>query len=197
MSKIKLAIFASGSGTNAQRLVEYFSNHKQIEVACILSNKKDAIVLERAARLGVPAHVFGRKDLYESNRLLDRLAQDQIDYIILAGFLWLIPSTMVERYPNKIINIHPALLPAYGGKGMYGAKVHEAVVNNGEWRSGITIHLVNEAYDEGAVLAQAQCLLSTRDTPDSLAQKIHQLEYAHFPMEVEKYLLNRQANSRL
>ncbi len=191
MSKIKLAIFASGSGTNAQRLVEYFSDHDQIEVASILSNRKDAFVLERAARLGVPSRVFGREDIYQSSRLLDQLADEQIDYIILAGFLWLIPSSMVARYPNRIINIHPALLPAFGGKGMYGAKVHEAVVNNGEWRSGITIHLVNEAYDEGAILAQETCMLSTTDTPESLAQKIHQLEYAHFPVAVEKYVLSQ------
>ncbi|MEQ8715653.1 MAG: phosphoribosylglycinamide formyltransferase [Cyclobacteriaceae bacterium] len=193
MSKIKLAIFASGSGTNAQRLVEYFSDHDQIEVASILSNRKDAFVLERAARLGVNSRVFGREDIYQSSRLLDQLVDEQIDYIILAGFLWLIPSSMVARYPNRIINIHPALLPAFGGKGMYGAKVHEAVVNNGEWRSGITIHLVNEAYDEGAVLAQETCMLSTRDTPESLAQKIHQLEYAHFPVAVEKYVLSQSA----
>ncbi|MEQ9297698.1 MAG: phosphoribosylglycinamide formyltransferase [Cyclobacteriaceae bacterium] len=195
MSKIKLAIFASGSGTNAQRLVEYFSDHEHIEVASILSNKKDAFVLERAARLGVPSSIFGREDLYRSSRLLDQLAKDQIDYIILAGFLWLIPSTMVERYPNKIINIHPALLPAFGGKGMYGAKVHEAVVNNGEWRSGITIHLVNEAYDEGAVLAQEECMINTTDTAETLAQKIHQLEYAHFPLAVEKYVLSQSPST--
>ncbi len=193
MSKIKLAIFASGSGTNAQRLVEYFSDHDQIEVASILSNKKDAFVLDRASKLGVPSRVFGREDIYRSSRLLDQLADEQIDYIILAGFLWLIPSSMVAWYPNRIINIHPALLPAFGGKGMYGAKVHEAVVNNGEWRSGITIHLVNEAYDEGAVLTQETCMLSTTDTPESLAQKIHQLEYAHFPVAVEKYVLSQSA----
>lgn len=195
MSKIKIAIFASGSGTNAQRLVEYFSDHEQIEVASILSNKKDAYVLERAARLGVLSSVFGREDIYQSNRLIDQLATEQIDYIVLAGFLWLIPSAMVERYPNRIINIHPALLPAFGGKGMYGAKVHEAVINNGEWRSGITIHLVNEAYDEGAVLAQETCMLTTRDTPETLAQKIHQLEYAHFPMTVEKYVLSQSSST--
>jgi phosphoribosylglycinamide formyltransferase-1 len=189
MSKIKLAIFASGSGTNAERLVEYFFNHDQVEVSMIYSNKKDAYVLQRAERLGIPASVFGREDIYHTSRLLDQLAQDQIDYIILAGFLWLIPTSMIERYPNKIVNIHPALLPAFGGKGMYGAKVHEAVIKNGEWRSGITIHLVNEAYDEGAILAQAECQLSTGETADTLAQKIHQLEYAHFPLTVERYIL--------
>jgi len=146
---------------------------------------------------GIATHIIDRHSFYETEEILDVLAQHKTNWIALAGFLWLIPPYLIQAFPERMLNIHPALLPAYGGKGMYGAKVHEAVVNNGEWRSGITIHLVNEAYDEGAVLAQAQCLLSTRDTPDSLAQKIHQLEYAHFPVEVEKYILNRQANSRL
>ncbi len=190
MSKIKIAIFASGSGTNAERLVNYFKDHDRIEIGQILSNKADAFVLQRAKRLGVPQLVFGKQELYRSEELLHMLHQQQIDAIVLAGFLWLIPKSLIDLYPNKIINIHPALLPAFGGKGMYGIRVHEAVINNGEWRSGITIHLVNEAYDDGAVLAQAECLVNSVDTPETLAQKIHELEYQHFPVVIENYLLS-------
>lgn len=189
MSKIRIAIFASGSGTNAERIVNYFKDHHLIEVSLILSNKPDAYVLQRAAKLDVPSHVFERPELYESESLINFLAKKNIDAIVLAGFLWLIPKSLINRYPSKIINIHPALLPAFGGKGMYGERVHQAVINNGEWRSGITIHLVNERYDEGAILLQADCKVSSVDTPDSLAQKIHQLEYKHYPKAIENHLI--------
>ncbi|MEM8895227.1 MAG: phosphoribosylglycinamide formyltransferase [Bacteroidota bacterium] len=189
MSKIRVAIFASGSGTNAECIVNYFKGHNQIEVSIILSNKPDAYVLQRAADLNVPSHVFGRQELYESEELINFLSERNIDAIVLAGFLWLIPASLIKNYLNKIINIHPALLPAFGGKGMYGERVHRAIIKNGEWRSGITIHLVNERYDEGAILLQADCKVSSVDTPGSLAQKIHQLEYKHYPNVIEDYLL--------
>ena len=190
MSNIRIAIFASGSGTNAERLVNYFKDHSKIEVALILSNKAEAYVLNRASRLGIQSHVFDRKDLYESNNLIQFLTDNDIDAIVLAGFLWLVPKSLIDHFPDRIINIHPALLPRFGGKGMYGDKVHHAVINNGDWKSGITIHLVNEAYDEGKILTQAECKVSSTDTPNTLAQKIHQLEYKHYPIAVDQYLSN-------
>jgi phosphoribosylglycinamide formyltransferase-1 len=186
-NKFNLAIFASGSGTNAENIAKYFFGHQTISVAKILSNNSEAFVLERAINLGINASTFN-KDEFKSVAFLERL--ENIDYIILAGFLWLIPAYLIESFPNRIINIHPALLPKYGGKGMYGSKVHESVVAANEKESGITIHLVNEEYDKGRILFQAKCSLEDRETPDSLATKIHSLEYEHFPKEIEKFILS-------
>ena len=186
--KTNLDIFASGSGTNAENIGNYFSSKEGIEVKEILSNKKDAGVHQRAKGLGIPSCTFSKEE-FNQESFLARL--EGVDYIILAGFLWLIPTYLVEAFPNKIINIHPALLPKFGGRGMYGHHVHEAVIQNGEKESGITIHLVNEKYDDGEVLFQAKCTVDTDDTPDSLAKKIHMLEYEHFPKVIENYVLGR------
>lgn len=182
---INLAILASGSGTNAENLTRFFKNHGNIEVRLILSNKADAGVLGRADRLGIPTRTFSRSQFENPDFMLPVLRNSEIDLIVLAGFLWLIPSYLVESYANRIINIHPALLPAYGGKGMYGDRVHRAVIGAQEKKSGITIHYVNEKYDEGAIIAQFECEVTPEDTPESLAKKIHKLEYAHFPQVIE------------
>lgn len=185
---ISLAIFASGSGSNAENIVRYFENNPEIEVRCILSNNPKAKVLERADRLGIPARTFTREQLYNPDHMLKVLRHFETDYIILAGFLWLVPSYLVESYEHRIINIHPALLPAYGGKGMYGDHVHRAVVADGASESGITIHFVNDRYDEGAVIAQFKCAVEPNDTPETLAARIHELEYAHFPETIERVI---------
>lgn len=187
---MNLAIFASGNGSNAQRIAEYFSNHPSIKVSLIITNKKDAYVIERAKNLDIPYMYFNRADFYESNKILDTLHENNIDWIILAGFLWLVPTNLLQNYPNHIINIHPALLPKYGGKGMYGMNVHKAVIDAKEKASGITIHFVNEKYDEGKHIFQTHCTIDNNDTPESLAQKIHLLEYEHFPVIIEKTILN-------
>ena len=182
----KIAIFASGSGTNAQNIAEYFNNKPFVEVALILSNRPDAFVLKRAEKLGIPAVVFNREEFYQSDHVLDILKSYQIDFLVLAGFLWLIPDKLLRSYPNRIVNIHPALLPKYGGRGMYGDRVHQAVIENNERASGISIHYVNEKYDEGQIIFQAKCPVEKGDTPDSLAQKVHKLEYEHYPGVIEK-----------
>jgi phosphoribosylglycinamide formyltransferase-1 len=186
MSKRKIAIFASGSGTNAQRIIEYFSGNPEITVSLILSNKPDAYVLERAGKLKVPSVVFDRHTFNETDDITNLLKKEGIDFIVLAGFLWLVPLNLIRTYPGKIINIHPALLPEYGGKGMYGERVHEAVLQNGDKESGISIHYVNEKYDEGSIIFQAKCEVLPEDTPDSLAHRVHQLEYKHYPEVIEK-----------
>ena len=186
---IKLAILASGNGTNAQQISEYFHGSDKVSVDCIIYNRKDAFVAKRAERLGIPAQYFGRADFYETGAVLRYLQERDIDWVILAGFLWLVPEDMLKAYPNRIINIHPALLPKYGGKGMYGHHVHEAVIANREKESGITIHIVDQYYDKGTVLFQAKCQLTEEDTPDSLAEKIHLLEKEYFPRVIEKAVL--------
>ena len=187
---IKIAIFASGSGTNAQRITEYFRERQSpVTVDLILSNNPDARVLERARKLGVTCVSFSRHEFYESDLIPELLKEHAIEYVILAGFLWLIPDFLLKAYPGRILNIHPALLPGYGGKGMYGMKVHEAVISNQDKESGITIHLVNERYDEGQILFQAKCSIEDADTPASLAEKIHALEYRYFPQVIESYIL--------
>lgn len=191
-----LAIFASGSGTNAQNLIEYFNYGKGSNTAtvkAVICNKPGAYVLTRAEKLNVPSEVMNKEELTTTpGRLLEFLKQLNIDYIILAGYLLKIPSELIAEYPNRIINIHPALLPSYGGKGMYGHHVHEAVVAAKEKESGITIHLVNEKYDNGRILFQARCEVAATDTPDDVAAKIHLLEQAHFPTAVETYINSRQ-----
>jgi phosphoribosylglycinamide formyltransferase-1 len=184
-----LALFASGSGTNAENLIKYFQNKPQIEISCICTNRADAYVIERAKRYRIPVLIFSRDDFYHSEKVLQYLLNNHTDWIILAGFLWLLPATLIDRFPNRIINIHPALLPKYGGKGMYGSHVHQAVIDQHESESGITIHWVNHEYDKGDIIFQATCPVDQADTPDSLAAKVHQLEYEYFPKVVEKVIL--------
>ncbi|MBI1222709.1 MAG: phosphoribosylglycinamide formyltransferase [Bacteroidetes bacterium] len=186
--KTRIALFASGNGSNVQRIAEYFDKHPSIEVAAVYCNKPDAYVLERAKNLHLHSRVFDREE-FRSGDVLGMLVADHIDWIILAGFLWLVPENLVEAFPGRIINIHPALLPKYGGKGMYGHHVHEAVVANKEKESGITIHLVDEAYDHGVHLYQAHIALDPNETAESLAQKIHHLEYLHYPEIIETTIL--------
>jgi phosphoribosylglycinamide formyltransferase-1 len=181
-----IAIFASGSGTNAENIIKYFSNKKGAKVALVLSNKREAMVLKRAAESNVPSVFFERDDFYVNGRVLNDLALYEIDFIVLAGFLWLVPEDMVRKYAGRMINIHPALLPEYGGKGMYGDKVHNAVISNGERESGITIHYVNRVYDDGDIIFQARCKVDAADTPSTLASKVHELEYLHFPRVIEE-----------
>jgi phosphoribosylglycinamide formyltransferase 1 len=183
-----IAIFASGSGTNAQRIIEYFSSHRSIAVKLVLCNKPGAFVLERARNLNIPSVVFNRHEFYESTSVLDLLKENGIDYLVLAGFLWLVPDYLLEAYDGRIINIHPALLPKYGGKGMYGHHVHESVIRDNEVESGITIHHVNGRYDEGNTIFQAKCPVLPGDTPETLASRIHQLEYEYFPLVIEKFI---------
>ncbi len=184
----KIAIFASGSGTNAQNIIEHFQGHETIAVALVLSNRKDAYVLTRATNLGVPIFNFTREEFYETDVVMEKLKDAQVDFVVLAGFLWLIPKNILQRYSGRMINIHPALLPKYGGKGMYGRYVHEAVINSGDTESGISIHYVNEKYDEGEIIFQACCPVKKEDTPETLAERVHQLEYEHFPAVIEQCL---------
>ena len=180
-----ICIFASGSGTNAQNIIEYFKKKKNIEISLVLSNKKEAYVLQRAQLLDVSNRFFSRED-FHNYTVLKLLEEYKIDFIVLAGFLWLIPKEFLRAYPNRIVNIHPALLPKYGGKGMYGAKVHETVLENKEKESGISIHYVNEEYDKGNIIFQTRCKIEQGETADSLAKKVHQLEYEHYPRVIEK-----------
>ena len=190
MDKINVAILASGSGSNAENICHYFQEHKNIRISWIASNRKDAYVLERAKRLGIPHHVFSKAGM-EDGSLGRLLEEGQVSVIVLAGFLLKIPETLIESYPESIINIHPSLLPSYGGKGMYGQRVHEAVIAAGDRESGITIHLVNREYDKGRILFQARCEVSPEDTAETLAAKIHDLEYRFFPKVIADYILHK------
>jgi phosphoribosylglycinamide formyltransferase-1 len=183
----KIALLASGSGSNAENIISYFRNHNEISVSMILSNKADAFVHERAKKFNVPSFTISRAG-FEQGEALALLQAHDIDFIILAGFLLKIPESLLQAYPQKIINIHPALLPKYGGKGMYGAHVHEAVVAAGERESGITIHYVNEYYDEGQIIFQAKCEALPEDTAEIIAEKVHALEYRYFPKIIERVL---------
>ena len=183
---VRLAILGSGNGTNAQQITEYFAHRNDVEISCIIYNVRDAYIATRAQKLGVEARYFGRHDFYDSTAVLDYLHQKAIDWVILAGFLWLVPDNILEAFPQRVINIHPALLPAYGGKGMYGHHVHEAVVANGERESGITIHIVDNHYDRGTILFQSRCPVAPDDTADTLAAKIHLLEKEHFPRVIDQ-----------
>lgn len=176
-----IAIFASGSGTNAENIIRYFTENDSAKVRLVLSNKKEAYVLERARRLGIPCEVFTKGEWESADEILAVLRSYRIDFIVLAGFLLRVPDALLHNYPDKIINIHPALLPKFGGKGMYGDRVHAAVVAAGEKESGITIHYIDEHYDEGSILFQAQCPVLPEDTPADVAQKVHALEYEWFP----------------
>lgn len=183
-----IVIFASGSGTNAERIASYFKNNPTIHVALIASENPRAFVLERAKRLGIPTFIFTPKELNEGV-VLERLLYNRIDFVVLAGFLKMIPAHIVKAYPSRIVNIHPALLPRFGGKGMYGERVHKAVIEAGETESGITIHYVNEHYDEGDIIFQARCPVLSSDTPETLAKRIHELEYMHYPRVIEQLVL--------
>jgi phosphoribosylglycinamide formyltransferase-1 len=180
-----IAIFCSGSGSNAQKIIEYFQNNSEIKIVVLMSNKADAFALERAKNFNIPTFVFNRNDFYETENVLQELKKYKVDYIVLAGFLWLIPENLIIRFPNKILNIHPALLPKFGGKGMYGMNVHKAVVEKKEKESGITIHFADAHYDEGNIIFQATCSISETDTPEDVAKKVQVLEHGHFPIVIE------------
>ncbi|WP_111671915.1 phosphoribosylglycinamide formyltransferase [Algoriphagus litoralis] len=183
----RIAILASGSGSNAEKIMEFFKNSTKAKIALIASNKSDAFVLERAKKFGVPSLTFSKKEL-DSGILLEKLLTEKIDWVILAGFLLKIPAELIRAFPERMVNIHPALLPSYGGKGMYGHHVHEAVKAAGETQTGITIHLVNEHYDEGKIVFQAATPLVPEDTPETIAAKVHELEHRYFPEVIDSLL---------
>ena len=187
----RIIIFASGSGSNAENIINHFQHSNNVNVTKVLSNRKNAGVFDRCQRLNVPCEWFSRHDFSDSDTILNTLKMEA-DYIILAGFLLKIPESMVKMFPNKIINIHPALLPKYGGKGMYGMNVHNAVKESNETETGITIHFVNEHYDEGAIIFQATTELDASDSVENIAQKIHLLEYKHFPKVIEDVIKREQ-----
>ncbi|MDR2968994.1 MAG: phosphoribosylglycinamide formyltransferase [Tannerellaceae bacterium] len=183
-----IAVFASGSGSNAENIITYFAGHSEIRVAMIVSNNPNAGVLERAERLGVPSFVFSRGEFEKGSPVLKKLAEYRVELIVLAGFLNMISKAFLNAYPERIINIHPALLPKYGGKGMYGMHVHKAVIAGKEEKTGITIHHINEVYDDGEVIFQASFPIHAHDTPEIVAKKVHTLEYEHYPRVIEKFL---------
>ncbi|MDD4192147.1 MAG: phosphoribosylglycinamide formyltransferase [Mangrovibacterium sp.] len=186
----RIAIFASGSGTNAQNIIEYFRNSRDITVDSLWSNNENAYALIRAEKLGIETFTFGRDELYRSIEVLETLSERKIDLIVLAGFLWLVPQNLTEEF--TVINIHPALLPKYGGKGMYGRHVHEAVIRNKEKESGISVHYVNERYDAGNIIFQTRCAVVPADNAQTLAEKIHRLEYEYYPRIIEELLLKEE-----
>lgn len=180
-----IAIFASGSGTNAENIIRHFENHPYIRVAAVFTNNAEAGVIERAKRLNVQCIVFSREQLCTTFEVSAQLRRMNVNYIVLAGFLWLMPQRVVEEFGRNMLNIHPSLLPKYGGKGMYGMRVHEAVIAAGECLSGITIHRVNEFYDDGDVVCRQTCEVRPDDTPETLAQRVHELEYEWYPKTIE------------
>lgn len=188
--KWKIAIFASGAGSNAQQIISYFKNHSTITVSLIVCNKPGAGVLNIAASENIPFFLIENEEFFRGSGYVPQLKKQEINFIVLAGFLWKIPQTLINAYPKRIINIHPALLPNYGGKGMYGDNVHKAVIENGEKESGITIHYVDEHYDNGDIIFQARCPVLLADTSQALAQRIHALEHAHFSKTIERILMN-------
>lgn len=185
----KVALFASGSGTNAQRIIDYFKDNKSIEISMLLSNNPEAYALTRARHANVPTRVFTKAEFKDSSVIVDELKAAGISWIILAGFLWLIPKHLIQAYPVSMLNIHPALLPNFGGKGMYGMHVHKAVIETGAKQTGITIHKVNEEYDKGEIVFQASFDVLPTDTPETVAEKIHALEYEHFPRVIEEQII--------
>ncbi|NJX13896.1 phosphoribosylglycinamide formyltransferase [Tamlana crocina] len=192
----RIVIFASGSGTNAENLIKFFQNSDNASVIQILTNNPHAKVLDRAKKLNVSALSFNRVELSKTDDVLNILRASKPDLIVLAGFLWKFPEFILNEFPNKVINVHPALLPKFGGKGMYGMHVHKAVVENKETETGITIHYVNENYDEGAIIFQAKCEVTPADTADDVAAKIHKLEMEHFPKVVDEILNKQIPNSK-
>ncbi|MDY8135115.1 phosphoribosylglycinamide formyltransferase [Aquimarina sp. 2201CG5-10] len=188
----RIIIFASGSGSNAENIIKYFNTLKNAEVTHVFSNNQRAKVLKRAHSLKVKALHFDKESFYDTNEVLNILTDAQPDIIVLAGFLWIFPKKIIDAFPNKVINIHPALLPKYGGKGMYGHHVHQAVVRNKEKETGITIHYVNEHYDEGAIIFQAKTSIAANDSAEDVANSIHTLEYKHFPIVIEELLFPKK-----
>ena len=182
----KLAIFASGSGSNAENICNYFAESSDIKVVLICTNKQDALVVKRANKLNIPVYIFSKSELNNFVDLHKKLQNIEVDVIILAGFLLKLPTIMVDSYPNRIINIHPSLLPKYGGKGMYGSNIHRAVIKNKELESGISIHFVNQNYDEGKIILQKKCSISANESVETLIHKIHKLEHNYFPVAIEK-----------
>ncbi len=189
-----IAIFASGSGTNAENIIKYFLNKKSAKVTLVLSNNPKAYVIKRAEQYNIPVKIFNRHEFYETENVLETLISNKIDFIVLAGFLWFVPENILKRYQGKIVNIHPALLPRHGGKDMYGDRVHKAVIEAGEKKSGITIHYVNEKYDCGEIIFQAHCRVDPDETVDSLAKKVHELEYRYYPEIIEKIITGERLN---
>ncbi len=189
-----IAIFASGSGTNAENIIKYFLNKKSAKVTLVLSNNPKAYVIKRAEQYNIPVKIFNRHEFYETENVLETLISNKIDFIVLAGFLWFVPENILKRYQGKIVNIHPALLPRHGGKDMYGDRVHKAVIEAGEKESGITIHYVNEKYDCGEIIFQAHCRVVPDETVDSLAKKVHELEYRYYPEIIEKIITGERLN---
>ena len=186
--KKRIAIFASGSGSNAQKIMEYFKKHQDAEVALVLTNNPEAYVLQRADNFEVPSHIFNRHEFYQTDQIVQLLKNLEIDIIVLAGFLWLIPQNLLHAFPNKIINLHPALLPKYGGKGMYGDNVHKAIMEAGDPESGITIHFVNENFDEGEIIHQSRFHIEKNDDLEMVKFKGQQLEHLHYPKIIEHIL---------
>ena len=184
----KIVVFASGSGSNAENIIRYFNDSGKAKVVSVLSNKRSAKVLERAKKLNVTPLYFDRDAFYNTHDVLHILEDMKPDLIVLAGFLWLFPTSILEKFPNKVINLHPALLPKYGGKGMFGENVHQAVLDNNEKETGITIHYVNDKYDDGQIIFQKSFPISSKETLTSLTEKIHELEHRHFPKVIEKLL---------
>lgn len=193
--KKRIAIFASGSGSNAQKIMEYFKKHADVEVSIILTNNPDAYVLQRADNFEIPTHIFDRQEFYETDEIVDLLKNLRIDIIVLAGFLWLIPQNLLQSFPNKIINIHPALLPNYAGKGMYGDKIHNQILANGDEESGITIHYVNEHFDEGEIIYQSRFKIEKGDDLEMIKFKGQQLEHQYYPKIIEQ-LLKKMKSSK-
>ncbi len=186
MSSVRLAIFASGTGSNAKKIIEYFEDRQDVEVAIVVSNKKHAPVLAMAQEKGLMTKVISKSYFYDTESILEDFDRLKIDWIILAGFLWLVPSYLIQQYSDKIINIHPALLPRFGGKGMYGMHVHRAVKASDAQETGITIHFVNEVYDDGRIIFQARCPVAPEDTPESIAAKVRSLEHRHFAQVIDR-----------
>ncbi|HAW57741.1 MAG TPA: phosphoribosylglycinamide formyltransferase [Bacteroidales bacterium] len=187
---VHLAVFASGSGTNAENIIKYFSDHRFIRVVRVYCNNPQAYVIQRVKPYGVPVTLFDKEEFVENGQVYQKLKEEHTDYIILAGFLWKIPDFLIRTFPGRILNIHPALLPKYCGKGMYGERVHQAVIAAGDTESGISIHRVDEMYDHGEIIFQAKCPVLPQDTPETLAARIHQLEYEYYPKIIEKVIIS-------
>lgn len=185
---VRIAIFASGNGSNAENIIRYFKNHPSIEVGLVVSNNPHAYVHERAKGLGIDSFTFAKAEFEDGYSVLELLKRYTIDFIVLAGFMLKIPRSLLDAFPDKIVNIHPALLPKHGGKGMYGDRVHRAVIESGETESGISVHYINGNYDEGDIIFQATCLLSSDDTYREVAEKVHKLEYEFYPVVIEKVI---------
>lgn len=190
MKTKRIVVFASGNGTNFHNIASYFSDKKHIQIALLIGNKPDAFVFERAKTWHIPSLLINRETFYQTDDILNVLKEINPDLIVLSGFLWLIPENIIKTFSKKIINIHPALLPKYGGKGMYGMHVHNAVAANKEKETGISIHYVNKEYDKGDLILQMKCNITPTDTPETIAEKVHQLEYAYFPTTIEKLLIS-------